>query len=83
MPVVLPFIPALHSLCTATYYSENYTRLIAASLASRFGNELYGWSMAFLRKLATCAHKWVRAVWLASGIPEEIGYLRWHACAGQ
>ena len=56
MPVVLPFIPALHSLCTATYYSENYTHLIAASLASRFGNELYGWSIAFLRKLATCAH---------------------------
>ena len=27
--------------------------------AGRFGNELYGWSMAFLRKLATCAREWV------------------------
>ena len=45
-------------------------------LAVRFGNELYGWSMAFLRKLATCAREWVLAKWLASGIPEAhgIGY---------
>ena len=46
---------ALHSLRPATYYSGNYARLIA----SRFGSELYGWSMAFLRKLVTCARKWV------------------------
>ena len=73
---------ALHSLRTATYYSGNYARLIAASLASRFGSGLYGWSMAFLRKLVTCARKWVWGVWLASGIPEEIGYLRWQVELG-
>ena len=31
-PVVLPFIPTLWSLRTATYYSGNYARIIAAFL---------------------------------------------------
>ena len=31
-PYVLPFIPALRSLRTATYYFGNYARIIAASL---------------------------------------------------
>ena len=41
------------------------------------GYESYGWPMAFLGNLATYAGKlyWVRATWLANGIPEEIGYL--------
>ena len=50
--------------------------------ASRFGNELNGWPMAFLRKLATCACKRVCAMWLVSGIPEEIGYMRWQVELG-
>ena len=32
MPLVILFIPALRSLRTATYYSGNYARIIAASL---------------------------------------------------
>ena len=31
-PYVLPFIPVLRSLRTATYYSGNYAHIIAASL---------------------------------------------------
>ena len=33
-PYVLPFIPALCSLRTATYYSGNYARIIAAPLVT-------------------------------------------------
>ena len=48
-------------------------------LASRIRHELYGWPMAFLRKLATCARKlnWVWDMWLANGIPREIGCMCW------
>ena len=51
-------------------------------LASRLGNELYGWPKVFLRKLATCARKWVRAKWLASDVPEKIGCLCWQVELG-
>ena len=44
-------------------------------LASKIGYELSGWPMAFLRIIATCARneKWVRALWLANGLPRKIG----------